>query len=477
MRTRRLLPTVAALAALGAGTAHAQSIPLDPERILLPFDQDLEALIVDDRTGDGASHTMGWFYYDELISRGYVNVQDPGNPNDDTLVDSDGNAVPDFHEDLFNLNPNRPYVGIAPRCSNRFFVHPTPSGQVVPFREPDLLTGDCNHPSTYSPTGGPRRWPDGDPLFPPRPGGGVVGRGVEWYDLAWPYMNQTLTISRDSGFFKTDHWFSDRGLFPHIPNLLEPKDPLNGNRGIGNLVMLSLDDDNNTCGNSPSAECLQPRLAWSTDGTTQVGPVWDRSWAGNDGLPDYKASAFDPQGRLIPGKDPAAPITEEDRRVKLGRVRGNREMVFFLIANVQQIYGRSGEESTDSCFMTATVNGRAQCTLWAHGDLNVFFSKTLLNMDVFQQLGSEVATKELRSGWLSPTAYQRLSTSAYGGVVFNYTQVQTVRSYNQRTPHALIAAPANNGNVWIVGWEDQNAGGNRTFNDSVILINKLPPSP
>src|SRR5687768_8029881 len=39
---------------------------LDPERIILPFEQNLDALIVDDQAGNGASHTLGWFYYDAL---------------------------------------------------------------------------------------------------------------------------------------------------------------------------------------------------------------------------------------------------------------------------------------------------------------------------------------------------------------------------------------------------------------------------
>ncbi|QRO00057.1 hypothetical protein JRI60_14040 [Archangium violaceum] len=98
-------------------------------------------------------------------------------------------------------------------------------------------------------------------------------------------------------------------------------------------------------------------------------------------------------------------------------------------------------------------------------------------MDVYQQLDTQVATKNLGTEWLSSGAYYRLATSTYGNVVFGNPQVQTIRSYGQRTPHALIATPQQNPNVWIVGWEDQNAGGNRTFNDSVILIKKVPPSP
>jgi type IV pilus assembly protein PilY1 len=211
-----------------------------------------------------------------------------------------------------------------------------------------------------------------------------------------------------------------------------------------------------------------------------VGPVWDKS-GNNDGLPDYKASAFDNQGRLIPGKSPAAPISEEDRRVRVGRIQGEREIVFFLVTYVEQVYGRlDGDDSTDSCFMVKPEGGRTQCALWAHGDINVFFSKTLLNMDLHQvnpanpPVDPELVTeKTLQAGWLGGGAYFRLASDTYGNVQFPADQrPQQVRSYANRAAHTVVGAPYDNPRVWILGWEDQNSGGNRTYNDIVILINK-----
>ncbi|MBZ4415266.1 pilus assembly protein PilY [Myxococcus sp. RHSTA-1-4] len=448
---------------------------LNPERIVLPFEQDLEALIVDDRAGEGASHTLGWFYYDDLVNRGYVDIRDPLNNNDDVLIDSDGNGVPDFHEDLYNLNANRPYIGSeGPRCPSRTFTHPKPDGgTATQFREPDLLTGSCGSDPSYDPDEGPRRWPDDD-WYPDKPNGGVVGMRV---------VDTSLDISSNGpDFNRTDTYFSDRGLFPHIPNLLEPRAEENNNLGLGNIVFYATDDDGNSCPGSDTAECLQPRMGYTLVNGVKVpaGPLWDRRGA-YDGLPDYKASAFDTQGRLIPGKSPTAPINEEDRRVKVGRIQGEREIVFFLVTYVEQIYGRlGGEQATDSCFMVKPEDGRVQCTLWAHGDINVFFSKTLLNMDLHQVgEGSPpgdtelVAEKTLQSGWLDFGAYTRLGSDTYGNVTFPADQpIQQVRSYGYRAAHTLVGAPYNNPNVWILGWEDQNSGGNRTYNDIVILINK-----
>jgi hypothetical protein len=460
-------------AVLTPGKARSQDGGLSPIEVLsVATDHDLEALIVDDQVGTGASNTLGWFYYDELIRRGYVDIHDPGNPHDDTLVDADGSGVPDFHEDLFNLNPARPYIGVAPRCPARpYFHHVRPDGVVIPLREPELLTGPCSDHLTYSPTGGPRRWPRTDTQYPrPRPPGAVVGRALVQH---MPLSRQLDIYSDRSSFTKTDTWFSDQGLFPHIPNLLEPKDPKNGNLGLGSLAFLSTDDDDSQCPNSSVAECLQPRLAWSSDGAATVGPVWDLSTR-DDGIPDYKASAFDTRGRVIPGKDPNAPITEEDRRVRLGRLEAGREIVFFIVAYAEQLYGPVlGDEATDSCFMTAMWGSRPQCQLWAHGDINVFFSRTFLNLDLHQTQGDLVTSKELRSEWMSGVGYHRLSTNLYGNIQFPQPWWVDIRARNQRAPHALVVAPQARPDLWLMGWEDQNAGGNRTYNDSVILIRKL----
>ncbi|HZI13285.1 MAG TPA: pilus assembly protein PilY [Myxococcus sp.] len=449
---------------------------LDPERIILPFEQELEALIVEEQSYVGSA-TLGWFYYQDLVNRGYVNVNDVNDPNDDTLVDSNNNGVPDFHEDLYNLGPDRAYIGAdGPRCPTKTFTHTLPDGGSVTLREPDLLSGDCAEPTTYSATGGPRRWPQfADPEYPsPRPTGGVVGRALVWVDQVWPNTNRTLDIHGDRpDYVRTDSMFSDRGMFPHMPNLLEPRDPRNGNLGLGRIALLTADDDAQTCSDLNGPKCLEPRMAWSADGGTQVGPVWDRSGAA-DGIPDYKASAFDPNGRLRPGKNPTATPNEEDRRVKLGRVAGGQELVFFLVTYVDQIYGRlPGNQATDSCFVTTTrPDGRLQCQLWAHGDINVFFSKTLLNLDLHQGANNTVITKNLRNGWLTNGAYNRLNTTTYGNVFFPSDQMKTVYAYGHRAAHTIVGAPSNNPHVWILGWEDQNSGGNRTYNDTVILINK-----
>nr|BDT34659.1 Ig-like domain repeat protein [Myxococcus sp. MH1] len=450
---------------LGAGRVSAQGV--DSNRLILSRDRNVEVLLVEEKAYAGASHTLGWLYYDDLVSRGYVDIGNPDDPNDDVLIDVEGNGIPDFHEDLYNLNPDRGYIGEATRCiPERIFFHRrAETGEVLRLREPELLTGGCTSATSYSPNGGPKRWPDDVPDYPARPVGAVVGQR----------MRDATDLVDASGNFRSgavpgllDAYFSDRGVFPHIPNLLEPDDAQNGHMGLGNIILLSTDDDENLCPGSPAVECLTPRLASRGPGQpASVGPIWDLSGA-LDGLPDYKASAFGPDGRVIAGRDVTAAINEEDRRVSLGTVTGGREIVFFLVTYLEHDYDRA----TDACFLPAiTPEGRYQCELWGHGDINVFFSKTILNLDLHQSLSTDrVTTVNPSSNWLSPTSYSRLQSREYGKVQIVESYDMDAWSYQQRTPHVLMLAPMESTDTWVMSWEDLTAGGDLSFNDLTLLI-------
>ncbi|WP_342373853.1 Ig-like domain repeat protein [Myxococcus stipitatus] len=471
---RRWSPSflVVVLSLLGAAPAVAQVV--NPELLMLPPGvREPQALVVRGAAEAGTSHTLGWFYYDALVERGYVDPGNPDDPMDDVLIDSDGNGLPDFHEDLYNLNPSRGYIGQGPRCTpERLFTHPRASGGSVLLREPDLLTGSCSSPASYRVGAGPRRWPTGAPGYPARPGGAVVGQPMSSAtDLVTP--EGTLVDGAVPG--QVDAYFGDRGVFPHIPNLLEPQDPLNLGMGIGQILLLSTDDDLSWCPEqSLATECLAPRMTQSEAGVPPLlGPIWD-SIGADDGIPDYKASAFDSSGRLIPGNDPTAPITEADRRVAMGSVDGRREIVFFLVTYSDQ----GAAPSTDACFLPTPVGGgRFQCDLWGHGDINVYFSKTLLNLDLYQGAGTVVASVNAAENWLQGQSYLRLRSPEMGSVDIGDTVTMDAVSVGQKTPHVLILKPSSNVNAWVMGWEDVNSGGSAAFQNAVFLLHNVAQRP
>jgi len=74
-------------------------MPLDANHIILPFDQDVKVTSV--YFNAGATHTLGWFYLDQLSPTYY-------NMGNGTLVDANGNGVPDFYEALFQQQGNFP---------------------------------------------------------------------------------------------------------------------------------------------------------------------------------------------------------------------------------------------------------------------------------------------------------------------------------------------------------------------------------
>ncbi|WP_338866327.1 Ig-like domain-containing protein [Myxococcus stipitatus] len=473
---RRWSPSilVVVLSLLGADPALAQGA-VNSESLVLRRAREPQALVAQGTpsSGIGVSHTLGWFYYDALVERGYVDLRNPDDPTDDVLVDSDGNGLPDFHEDLYNLNPARGYIGQGPRCTpERLFTHQRSGGGTVQLREPELLTGSCTSPRSYEAGVGPRRWPTGEPGYPARPGGSVVGQP----------MNSATDLVTPEGYLvdsaipdRLDEYFGDRGVFPHIPNLLEPRDPLNLGMGFGQILMLSTDDDGNQCPDLALAtECLAPRMAQSSSGAPPlVGPVWDLTTA-DDGIPDYKASAFDPWGRLIPGQDPTVPIDESDRRVEMGLVDGQREIVFFLVTYSDQSYGTS----TDTCFLPAPAGGgRLQCELWGHGDINVFFSKTALNLDLYQLPDNVVASVNPSQNWLQGDAASRITWESMGRIFITETEPLEAVSLGQKTPHVLILKPTLASDAWVMGWEDVNSGGTRGFNNTVFIIHGVGERP
>lgn len=409
------------LSASGVSIAGPQEIRLnphlgqvDPERIILPVDQPLSVSFVSENAS--ASHALGWLYYDDLITRGYVDLQDPANPFDDTLRDTNANGIVDLHEDLYNLAPpsgvsSRPYIGTARRCTRTFISNG------LMYSEPELALKGCV--PTYA---------QGS-FIDARPNRGGT------------YLAYSVGMTTTSTQAPTD--FSDQGLYPRVPNLLEPADPLNAHRGLGHLAFLLSDDDSGltTYGN--------------------LGVVADRSGS-NDGLPDYPASQYDANGRLRPGGSATAPITAADRTVSLGTVEGNREIVFFLVT-----FFDSTNSAAHPCLR---FDATGRCNLYLKTPVSVFFSKGLLNLDQNAAPDDPVLLMNMQA-WLEPNTLSRLSSPVFNLPLPSQPAV-VFRPTNGRMPHAAFGMPSTDPTRWVMGFEDENGGGDRDFNDVVFVVSR-----
>lgn len=410
----------------------------NPNKIILPFDQQLDINFVYESAG--ASHTVGYLFYDQLIARGYVNTRGTADSSDDYLVDSDNNGIADFHEDLFNVqevraNP-RPYIGTARRCSSNASQITLNVGTAPNFNGSGNFT---------------------------------VGTRTYWQpDLA---MNSNCDTTVNGTQIGTDAVanaasVTDNGIYPRVPNLLEPAGPANGNMGLGRLIFLHMDDDTDT-------------KIWNS-----MTPVTDSSNL-FDGIPDYDVSAYDALGNAV-GTNPDPGITANDRTVSMGVVPGNRELVFFAIV----YYSANSPNQTCLVKRPGTFNS---CRLSLRSPTNVFFSKTMLNLDmegadpISGGTLRNVATRDIGcdynggtttcgdtgtalGGWLDAVTYVQLQ-NLYG-LTMPHQAANVVADPSGVLPHVLVGAPTTDPARWVFGFEDLTGGGDRDFNDIVFLIQK-----
>ncbi|NVJ27883.1 DUF4114 domain-containing protein [Myxococcus sp. AM011] len=425
---------------------YPEPFALSAENIVFPTEHDVSLTFLSQTSV--ASHSMGWLYYDDVVARGYVDTKGTPDSSDDTLVDTNGNGITDFHEDLYNLAPfngsqARPYVGKARRCLQTFY-----SGGFN-YGVPDLaLNASCS--TAFSRL----------TLDDARP-----GRTSERIPV--DVVGALLSSNVPNGAF------SDGGLFPRIPNLLEPAAPENGNKGLGNLPFLLTDDDSNFT--------TFKRLA----------PVNDSDdWS--EGIPDYDVSAYTPSGlRRATNPDPG--ITSFDRTVKLGLVQGGRELVFFLIAYYDPTHLPNDDGTVYPCLKKA-VDGR--CTLHLRSPTSVFFSKSRWNLDQDSVGTTPVAehnmgciaderctpqdpnnyscalggSSQRLCGWLDDSAYYRLRTPGYGNIVLPKERSGVLAASHGSMPHLEIGTATTLPGTWLLGFEDLNGGGDRNFNNVTFLL-------
>lgn len=418
-------------------------VPFNAEKIILPVDQRLSVSYVFESAG--ATHSIGYVYYEDLVSAGYINTNGTEDSDDDTLNDANTNGIADLHEDLYNLAPQtgaraRPYVGLTRRCTTTF----TSGG--FTYTRPELATVNC---------------------------GGNFRTNQAVRDaskpLSWSLGLTVLAdLIGDTGSYGTNN-FNDQGLFGWVPNLLEPPAPENGNRGLGRLVFLLSDDDSDT-----NVWNGFPSIA---DATSAV-----------DGIPDYDVSRYDATGRLMT-TNPDPGITAADRTVDLGVVPGGKELVFFMISNYDPAHGG------DRVYPCLRFNALGACNLHLISPVQIFFSKARLNMDQNPQAANPAAVRNIgcnypnngnvtgpagspyvgtsQGCWLESATVNRLNTAVYNNLVMPNEAAVVPRPSNNRMPHVLVGAPSTDPYRWIFGFEDLSGGGDRDFNDVVVMINKI----
>lgn len=453
---------------------------LDSENITFPFDQTVTIDYVYESAG--ASHSLGYMYMDDVKARGYADAN--GN-----LVDKNNNGILDLHEAIYNMTPDDDtvlpvkYVGLSRRCSQTF----TSGGKK--YYEPELaLRANCA--KTYAAK------TDVTDARPGRADSSFYNIAVDWVGATMPVKGNGDPINL------TDDDASDKGLFPHIPNLLEPAAPENNNLGLGRMVFLLVDDD-------------------SDKGVHRnLGPVADVTDT-YDGIPDYNVSQYDFRGIKLPQPPASDPeytnyqqINTGDRRVNLGLVQGGKEIVFFAVVYYDARHN-TDNDTVAPCLKRKPYTGDpaedGKCLLHLQTSVSVFFSKATWNLDqnfkapadnkvAERNIGCSYSescnsptdasaclitgTTKKACGWLEQDTLNRLDTAAYKNLKMPKEGVTIMRPGTEPgnlkpevdrmnyMPHVIVGAPTTDPFRWILGFEDLNGGGDRDFNDIVFMINK-----
>ncbi|RKH04350.1 DUF4114 domain-containing protein [Corallococcus sp. CA053C] len=443
---------------------------LDSENITFPFDQTVTIDYVYESAG--ASHSLGYMYMDDVKARGYAD------PVTGELVDKNNNGILDLHEAIYNLTPDDDtvlpikYVGKTRRCNQTFM-----SGGKK-YNEPELAMRDTCAKTFVQKTD----------VTDARPGRA---------------HNSGFNIDNDwVGVNNVNSGTGDNGLFPYIPNLLEPAAPENNNRGIGRMVFLLVDDDSDK------------------DVERNLGPVADAT-EDSDGVPDYNVSQYDFRGIKLPAPPSSDPeynnyqnINTGDRRVNLGLVQGGKEIVFFAVVYYDAEHNTS-KDTVAPCLKRQPYTGvpkeDGKCLLHLQTAISVFFSKATWNLDQNFEAPADnkvternigcgyddgcnsptdteacgiVNTSKKACGWLDQDTLTRLDTPAYKNLKMPMEGVTVMRPGTEVSnpqvaidkmnymPHVIVGAPTTDPFRWILGFEDLNGGGDRDFNDIVFMINK-----
>ncbi|RKH56756.1 DUF4114 domain-containing protein [Corallococcus aberystwythensis] len=424
--------------------------PTSVDSIVFPSDQNVVISYVYESSA--ASHALGYLYMSDLRARGYVNAQGD-------LVDANGNGIADLHEDLYNLAPPsgvqaRPYIGVSPRCANTF------SSRGFTYRQPDLALNAACAPAFVTHYD----------MTDARP-----GRTSSAYNIIVDVIGSNPTTTTSTGY-------SDNGLHPRIPNLLEPAHASNGNLGLGHLAFLLTDDDSDT----------------STH--LGLGAVSD-AVALYDGIPDYDVSAHDGHGRpRTSNPDPG--ITAYDRTVDLGVIPGGQEVVFFLVS----AYTPSHNVDNDQVYPCLRRDAALQCMLHLRTPINVFFSKAKWNLDQDFRGQTPVTSRAMGCqyndacnidnpassayacrladnptqklcGWLDYDALGRLGTVPYGSTSLPMAATTAVAPGNLVMPHALLGNVGPTSDRWLLAFEDLPGGGDRDYNDAVFMLRNWAATP
>jgi len=149
-------------------------------------------------------------------------------------------------------------------------------------------------------------------------------------------------------------------------------------------------------------------------------------------------------------------IDARDNRRVLGTFAGGSALVFYLkMDNQNQLYFTKEAWNTDIYTSTS-----GEC------DGNNFTKTFHLGRPLLAETSCS-----LDSNWMPTSAYDRMS-SLFGLDFDDDDETSLIIARDKSFAHAIIGAPGNKTNKWVLGWEDLQGGGDADHNDFIFQIER-----
>jgi hypothetical protein len=536
--TSGTFPTMNAIKIGGGGLQLDTNLtPLDPQHIVLPFDQRVKINYVYKLAG--YSHSIGWFFFDQV---------QPWLDANGKLVDADRDGVPDFFQaKQLPLRPRDGLWTIKPGYSIPTLVDPS-QGQNVGGTYPRIplllqsfmngnggmifkLSDDDGNLSvghSFAPVADVVALEDGIPDYDVNGDGTAGNEADRSVDLG------IIPGNREIVFFAMNYGTNNLrapgvGL-PVGPPSLNVANPSPGGRNGDSLVFVGYTDAttggktmrwdfSNTAYTFNAGECLSyDYFIPTTSCLSGVGGVDIRlsdgsmasSYAGwPSAAADLTASCGTWVTRQIP--IPAGLVGKTSSRWSIHIENDTPNERFELyIDNVEVdrtcggtrrtwVYGGSGAPSQNA--VRTNVGWYSNATVPTY-TVNSWpwFTKNMLNADfrayapntVIQRVAigctrddaacyaskRDASNQPATLGWLDTAAMNRLNTPVYGNlnIAGDNTVVDVASDADGNTPHFVVFAPNSDKNRWILGFDDQPGYPGYSdfdYNDVVFTVDRV----
>lgn len=400
--------------------------PLDPERIILPFDQQVIIKSVYSNPLAGASHSFGWFYLDKL----YTGTFAPPNHLWDTTANAgaggptlDANGIPKIFQQIYKKATPTSVPYLADSASS--YAEPTAGGGNW-LRLPNIL-------EPYHPTNNVNGfsnlifWIMNDGPNTSYAGGGLYKGGAYVSTYALVPTTPVSTTGLPTGFYMpaaADRSTAQNGIFDYDVNF----DGTVGNEADRQVDLGTIQGNREVVFYAITyyGQTITAKGVGLNSTGTQAVKIF----------PYFSKTSLNPEYGSGPVSSP---------------------IEYLDIAGTHTVCYAATPAATATGMPTlATSPATATCPF----DVYTRRYPEGIKTNPVSPFGPDARYQNVVYGWMSGpaatagTAINRLSTAAYGSITLAHEVIRVKSTATGTIPHMIVGAPSSYPNLWILGIED-----------------------